>query len=272
MRQKLQWITLIIALCATHSFVMAGNYNFYGDARSAGMSNSVIMAPKLAYMQNQATLGWAESAGLSLYSFYRPQLPQLSVVAAHGNFNLWGGGFGIQMQRFGDNAYNENKIGLGCGKQLGEHFSAGVQFNYLYTDISGPYQTYHNFVAEAGVQASFGDKWLFGVHVYNPTLSRIGGKEEVPETIVRLGAGVKVTNDFLLTSEVEKHIDKEINFKVGADYEFEMGLNIQVGIQSAPGQASLGVGYAFSQFAVQVAVNTNTYLKPGTHFTVHYQF
>ncbi len=252
---------------------MGGTFNFYGGARSAALSNAVIMSPKLAYMQNQASLGWLDNKSISIYSTYRPGLPQLSVFGAEGHVDLWGGGFGIQVQRFGYEVYNENKIGLGYGKNLGDHFSAGVQFSYLYTDLSGAYKSYHSLVAEAGVQAKFGEKWMFGVHVYNPTLSKTGSYEdEVPETILRAGAGVQVNEEFLISAEAEKHIDKEINFRMGFDYEFDMGLNFQAGFQTYPRQFSIGAGYEFNQFAIQLAVTSNTYLEPGTHFSLIYQF
>ena len=251
----------------------AGNYYFYGGARPAAMSNAVVMSPKLAYMQNQAALGWYDSTAVSIYSMYQPDLPQLSVIAAQGRFPLLGGGMGLQVQRFGYDIYNENKIGLGYGRSLGDHFSAGVQFSYLYTHLNGPYESFHSLVAEAGIQAQFGERWLFGAHIYNPTLSKTGDHgDETPETILRVGAGVLVTDDFLITSEVEKHINQKINFRVGIDYEFSMGLNIQAGFQTEPQSFSAGAGYNFKQFAVQVAVTSNTYLEPGTHFSLQYQF
>lgn len=253
--------------------VEAGNYDFYGGARSAGLSNAVIMSPRLGIIQNQAALGWIDSAGISIYSMYRPNLPELSVFGAHGSLPFFGGGLGIQIQRFGYDVYNENKIGLGYGKQLGEHFSAGVQLNYMYTHLNGPYESYHNVVAEAGVQAQFGDKWLFGVHIFNPTLSKTGDTEdETPETLLRAGAGIKVTKEFLISAEAEKHIDKPINFRMGVDYQFDFGLNFQAGFQTEPAQFSAGVGYIFNQFAVQVAVASSKYLEPGTHFSLVYHF
>ena len=180
---------------------------------------------------------------------------------------------GLQVQRFGYDVYNENKIGLGYGKQLGKHFSAGVQFNYMYTHLSGPYESYHSFVAEAGVQAKFADRWLFGVHIFNPTLSKTGDNEnETPETILRAGIGSIITEELLLTAEVEKHIDKPINFRMGIDYQFDFGLNFQAGFQTEPEQFSAGAGYIFNQFAVQVAVTTSKYLEPGTHFSLVYSF
>jgi hypothetical protein len=251
----------------------AGNHNFYGGARQAGLSNSVIMSPRLGIIQNQAALGWIDSAGISIYNMFRPNLPELSVYGAHGSLPFLGGGLGLQIQRFGYDIYNENKIGLGYGKQLGEHFSAGVQLNYMYTHLSGPYESYHNVVAEAGVQAQFGDRWLFGVHIFNPTLSKAGDKdEEIPETMLRAGAGVKVTDEFLILGEAEKHIDRPINFRLGIDYQFDFGLNFQAGFQTEPSQFSAGAGYIFNQFAVQVAVTSSKYLEPGTHFSLIYHF
>lgn len=269
----LKYFLLAFTFTVMVSSSNAGNFNFYGGARSAAMSNSVTMSPTLSYMQNQASLGWVDSTAMSIYSFYRPQLPQLSVIATQYRFSALGGGFGIQLQRFGYDAYNENKFGMGYGKKLGEHFSAGVQFSYLYTDLSGPYKSYHSFVAEAGIQAQFGDRWLFGVHVFNPTLSKTGNDaHETSETLLRIGAGVKITEAFLLTSEIEKHLDKDINIRVGSDFEFDMGLNVQAGFQTAPRQFSMGVGYEFNKFAIQVAVTTTTYLEPGTHFALQYFF
>lgn len=259
-------------MCAFH-YGIAGNYYFYGGARSAAMSNSVIMSPRLSYMQNQAALGWLDSTAVAIYSLYQPQLPQLSVVAAQGRLPLLGGGMGLQVQRFGYDVYNENKVGLGYGKTLGEHFSAGVQFSYLYTHLDGPYKSYHSLVAEAGVQARFSDRWLFGVHLYNPTLSKTGEHEdETPETILRAGAGVIVTDELIITSEIEKHIDQDINFRMGIDYQFDMGLNFQAGFQTHPRQFSAGAGYRFRNFEVQLAVTSNTYLEPATHFSLQYYF
>lgn len=270
---EIKYVAIILLFATTFSQVKAGNYNFYGGARSAGLSNSVIMSPRLSLIQNQASLGWIDSAGVSIYNMFRPNLPELSVFGAHGSIPFLGGGMGLQIQRFGYNVYNENKIGLGYGKQLGEHFSAGVQFNYMYTHLTGPYESYHSIVAEAGVQAQFGEKWMFGIHVFNPTLSKTGDDEnETPETILRAGAGVKVTDEFLITAEAEKHIDKPINFRMGVDYQFDFGLNFQAGFQTEPSQFSAGAGYIFRQFAVQVAVTSNKYLEPGTHFSLVYQF
>lgn len=269
--KKYTLLTIIMLYSVGVGF--AGNFNFYGGARPAAMSNSVIMYPKLSYMQNQASLGLLDSAGLSVYSMYRPNLPELSVMAAQGRAAILGGGMGLTIQRFGYDAFNENKVGLGYGKSLGEHFSAGVQFNYLYTHLTAPYESYHSLVAEAGVQAQFEERWLFGVHIYNPTLSKTGKHhDETPETIVRAGAGIKVTDEFIITSEAEKHIDRDINFRMGIDYEFDMGLNFQAGFQTKPRQFSMGAGYIFHQFAFQVAVTTSTYLEPGTHFSLQYHF
>ncbi len=266
-------VLLLLILTITTHCGFAGNYYFYGGARPAAMSNAVIMSPRLAYMQNQASLGWIDSSAITIYSMYQPQLPQLSVIAAQGRLPLLGGGMGLQVQRFGYDVYNENKIGLGYGKSLGDHFSAGVQFSYLYTHLNGPYESYHSLVAEAGLQANFGERWLFGVHIYNPTLSKTGDHvDETPETILRAGAGVFVTDEFLLTSEIEKHINQDINFRMGIDYQFEMGLNIQAGFQSQPKSFSAGAGYTFNRFTVQVAVTSNTYLEPGTHFSLQYYF
>jgi hypothetical protein len=62
---------------------------------------------------------------------------------------------------------------LAFGKNFGEKFSAGVQVNYHYIYIFNEYENRNALTAEGGIQYKPSKTLRIGIHVFNPSRSRL---------------------------------------------------------------------------------------------------
>ncbi len=244
------------------------------SARFAGIGySSVVLYDAWSVSNNQAGLANVNDATLAFGYENKFQLKETSTQTAALILPTKTGNFAVSYKRFGYELYAENKIGLAFARNLGKYFSAGLQFDYLYYQQTEDYGNRGAFLFEVGIIAKPIDKLFIGVHLYNPSKTKLADyDDERVSTIMRFGMGYYFTEQVVLTIETEKDIYQKARIKGGIEYEPLTHLFLRTGFGTEPNQFSCGLGYRFWNFTTDIAVSTHESLPLSTEISLKYSF
>ena len=271
---------LIITSFLSASACLAGGDPLTVGARFAGMGGSgLTLADLWSVRLNPAGIAGLDKPAAGL--FYQRHF--LSEDLAHQGLAValpvGKGAFGIGVDRFGYDLYNETRASLAYAMRFGEGLRAAVQLNYLGVQLGGNYGGTGAFAAEVGVQARISEQFWLGAHLFNPTRSKLGTvtesnvvlDERVP-TLLRAGLGWVVSSKLTLTGEVEKDIDRAERFRFGVEYNPSKALFLRTGISTANVQGHFGVGVRTGRLDVDLAVAVRAQLGPTPMINLNYRF
>ncbi len=244
------------------------------SARFAGIGySSVVLYDAWSAINNQAGLANLTAPTLAFGYENKFQIKETSTQVAAFVMPTKTGNFAVSYKRFGYELYAENSFGLAYARNLGKYISAAVQFDYLYYQQTENYGNRGAFLFEAGIIAKPIDKLFIGVHLFNPSKTKLADydDERVP-TVMRFGMGYYFTNQVVLTIETEKDIQQKARFKGGIEYEPVTHLFLRTGFGTEPNQFSFGLGYRFWNFTTDIAVSTHETLPLSTEISLKYSF
>ena len=273
----------MVAFAMIVNKVHAGGENYAIGARSAAMGNaSVTLSDIWSIHHNQAGLAGIKEPVVGIHYENRFGLKELSLKAAVFALPLPGAGgnvIGLSMTSFGYSSYNDMKIGLAYGKQFGDKYSVGLQLDYLQTSIGNDYGSKSSVAVEAGLQAEILEDLRVGVHIFNPTRTRmleytIQDKaviERMP-TIMRFGINYAFSDKVNVTLETEKDVFFKAIFKGGIEYHPIDLLYLRGGLSSDPVYNSFGFGLDMSGFRLDFAASKHQILGYTTQISLRYNF
>jgi hypothetical protein len=223
-----------------------------------------------SFQTNQASLATIKNFSAGIYSERRFMMKELASYKSCLSFPTSGGNFGLNGGYAGNQYYNESQLGLAYGRRLGK-LDLGVQFNYFQLKTQG-YGNAASVNFEAGVMLKITEKVNIGVHVYNPTASRIGkNNEERLPAIFSTGFGYDVSEQFFMGCRVEKTEDQPVDINAGMQYCFADRLFAKMGITTATGTFYFGAGFLMNHFRIDVtsAWHPQLGLSPGFLLIYH---
>lgn len=226
-------------------------------ARYIGLgAYSKNFADGYSFTQNQAALATIKSVTAGVYAERRFMVEELNLYSAVLALPTKSGNFGVQADYFGFKNYNESQIGLAYARNLGSKVDVGVKFNY-YTVAIPAYGNASSINFEGGVLVHLTDKLHAGVHVFNPTGSKLGknGNEEKLAAAYKAGMGYEASEKFFLSAEVVKQEDEPVNVNVGFQYNFLKQFMLRGGIGTATSNSFVGVGLLVKQFRFDMAAS-----------------
>ena len=183
------------------------------------------------------------------------------------------GTIGLSYRYFGYSKFYEAKFGLAYSRKFTEHFSVGVQVDYLQTHIAEGYGNFNAVTAEIGLLAEPIKNLSIGFHLYNPTRVKKNApfEENVP-TVARLGCSYRFEDKATLLLETEKDINQEPVYKGGLEVKTLDKLYLRGGFSSGYEQYSFGLGYKFRKIIVDMAFTRHYYLGFTPHVSLSYEF
>jgi hypothetical protein len=209
------------------------------DTRSKGVANaSVAFTGINSILSNQAGLAELEHIGFLLSAEQRYLLNDLNNFGVGFAMPTNSGTFGVSVNYFGFEDFNQSKIGLIYARKLMEKLSVGIQFDLLNTQIS-EYGNKNLLTFEIGMQSELMENLLIGFH---PVKLEIIEDEFLP-TILRAGVTYTASKKLNLHAELEKDFDFPFVFKGGIEYELVSEFWLRIGVHTNPTALSFGLGY-----------------------------
>lgn len=192
---------------------------------------------------NQAGLAQLEKPAVAAFGEQRFLLSEIRSFSLGAALPVGtSGSFGLTLNYFGFEQYNEQRIGLAYGRKLLDKLSIGAQFLMLNTRIP-EYGNKAAFTFEAGLQAELLPRFTLGVHLFSPARVKVAAEESLP-TILKMGFSYLPSDKLSLLAEVEKDIDYPARARFGVEYRIIEPLFLRLGTATQPTMLSFGLGYA----------------------------
>ncbi len=217
-----------------------------GGARATGMGYTGLTFTDInALFSNQAGLAGLERTTATAFAEQRFLLAELGSYSFGFALPTSSGTFGLSLNHFGFENYNEQRIGLAYGRRLSEKISIGAQALVLNTQIP-EYGSRAVATFELGLQAELLPQLQLGIHTYSPVRVSVVGSEYLP-SVLRAGIRYAPSDQLQLLAEVEKDIDYPARAKFGLEYQAAEPLLLRFGAATQPTNVSFGVGYQVLQ-------------------------
>jgi hypothetical protein len=201
---------------------------------------------------NQAALAQLNNSYAGIFSERRFLLSTLNHFVAAIGLHTGHGNFGMNTGYFGFRDYNETQIGLVYAKKLGSKLDVGACFNFNSIKISG-YGNSSAINGEIGIILHLTDKLRAGINVFNPA----GGKfsndvNEKLATVITIGSGYEASENFFVSTEIEKEEDLPVNVNAGIQYKFLPQLFVRISIATETSTTYFGIGFIMKSFRMDV--------------------
>lgn len=217
-------------------------------ARALGMGNaSVTVSDQWGVFNNIA--GIAKTQYVSVFASYENRfgLAEFQTFSLGGVISIskkWGS-FGISFSRFGDEVYNEQKLGLGYAHQIA-NVSLGIKLNYVQANIQDLGSGGNIAFELGGIAELIPSILFFGAHIYNFNQSEISAEfenEKIP-VVMKAGLSYRPLESLMLNLETEKDVEQAAIFKAGLEYELIESLKFRTGINSQTEASFFGLGFS----------------------------
>lgn len=255
-----QFYLLLLIACNS---LNALSKNHIAGARSKSMGNSSVALVDIwgAY-HNQATLAKLNKRSFGAYYENRFATKELSTKAFHFNYPTKLGTFAVTYSQFGFNLYKESKIGVAYSRALGKHFWAGLQFDQITKQLNSEYGSQSQYTFEAGLLAEIFPDFHLGFHIFNPIqaeFTMLDYNDKIP-SIARFGFSWKLSDQTIISSEIEKDLDKDMRTKIGMEYKITDRLLLRAGVNNHPNTISLGMGFTFKLLQTNISFSRHPVL------------
>jgi len=215
-------------------------------ARGLAMGNASLTFQHInSILSNQAGLSFIKTPSAILFTEQRFAVTEIRSIAAGFAYPTKSGVFGLNLNYFGFEDYNEQKIGLAYSRKLMDKLSIGAQVNYINFRI--PEYGSQGFLSfDLGLQAQVLDDLILAAHIANPIGQEIVEDDNLP-TVFKIGAAYCPSKKAVIMLEMEKDIDFETRIKGGLEYKLIEAFSLRAGFSSNPSAFSFGAGYTIKE-------------------------
>ena len=244
----------------------------YGPRFTALGNAAVALQDIWSVQKNQAGIAALENPQFSAGYENRFGVKELSTQSAAFVLPIKNYAFGANFQAYGVNAYRESKSGISLARAFGPKLLTAVNLNYHQIKIDN-YGNAQGFSVEVGLQyEAFKNLWL-GTHIANPNQSKYGNNtEQIIPAHIQFGASYKFSDQLIISSEVEKVLDGQVDFKTGLEYKVVKFVALRGGVSANPFIQYAGFGINYEKFKLDFAVASHPVLGYSPQISVGYEF
>lgn len=244
----------------------------YGPRLTAMGNAGVALQDVWSVKKNQAGIAGLENAQFSAGYENRFGVKELNTQSAVFVLPIKNYAIGANFQYYGVNAYRKSKSGISLARVFGPQLLAAINLNYHQIKIDN-YGNAQGFSVEVGLQyEAFKNLW-FGTHIANPNQSKYGNNtEQIIPAHIQFGAAYKFSDQLMISSEVEKILDGQVDFKTGLEYKVVKFVALRGGVSVNPFKQFTGFGVNYEKFQLDFAVASHPVLGYSPQISIGYEF
>lgn len=240
-----EWLVVVFVI---FNFIglSAQSFSPSAGARGLAMGDAASTFTDInSIFSNQAGLARLEKTEVILFAGQRYFVNEIRNIAAAVALPSAYGTFALNLQYFGFQDYNEQKIGINYARKLAKNVQLGGQINYIGFRIP-EYGSRGVVSAEIGIQSQILKGLIIAAHIANPVRIEVAEGENLP-TIFKFGAAYLPSEKLTITAEAEKDIDFPTSVKFGLEYQLADPFLIRAGVSTNPVLFSFGMGILINE-------------------------
>jgi hypothetical protein len=258
-------IAITLAGKAQSGFSSLGGAHFLGYARAG-----VAMDGGSSIYLNQSGITSVKNWSADISVERRFNLQELTQLSFSVIKSLKIGSVGIMASSFGFDQYNEQKIGLVYARKLSPMLSLGGQFDVLRYNIEN-IGSKNLFSFEVGMLLKINRQLSLGTHVFSPVNVEVTNGNEI-NTRFRAGIKYSPSHKVFLLADLDKVLDRSLEFKFGFGYQPIKTLEVRAGMNPTISQYTFGFRLALKdKFKVSSAFGLNNILGNTPALSLQYE-
>jgi hypothetical protein len=233
--------------------------NTDAGARTAALNGSFtsIADNSLAVFYNPSGLGQLTDREVSFYYSPAPYgITELATASFSYAEPTKLGTFGAGVKTYGFDLYREITALVSYGNSFRSKIYYGINLNFYNLNIKN-YNSASSFGVDIGALAYLTSFLKWGFFGKNLTGSKIGQSKERIAQVFRTGFMLQPRTDLKFALETEKDVKYPFSFKAGFEYTIIEYIDIRAGIGSEPTNFSAGVGFSYSLFQFDYAMQNH---------------
>jgi hypothetical protein len=265
--------TLFIFFGILNALVAQSEWNASGG-RSAGIGlSSVAVIDFWSVNNNQAGLAFYDKTAAGVYFENRYLVKEAGIQTGAFVLKTKHGVLGATIGYTGDANFSTTKAGLAYALKFGNHFSAGIQLDYIGTSLGEEYGKRSNITFDAGIMVKITEQLTFGAHTLNPMHVKLSdyNNESIPTTL-NAGFGFTFSDKLLLTAEACKNSEFPMEFRSGAEYKLGKIAYARVGLTTNPARYTFGFGLEMKNLTLDFSSSVHSQLGYSPQVSLQYSF
>jgi len=253
--------TLLLLFVLIKTGIASGEWIAHGG-RAAGMGlSSVAVVDFWSVNNNQAGMAFYDKTAAGIYFENRFLIKELGTQTGAFTLKTKYGVLGTTVSHSGDANYSTTKAGLAYALKFGNHFSAGVQLDYIGTTLGEDYGKRNNITFDVGIMVKITDELTFGAHTFNPMHVQLSeyNNESIPTTL-NAGFGYTFSDKLLLTAEACKNSEFPMELRTGAEVKLGNVAYARIGLSTNPARYTFGFGIEMKKFTLDLSSSVHTQL------------
>jgi hypothetical protein len=258
-------ITLVFTFTLFYSSSFAQIPKSLGaETQAMGGAASSIFT-NFAFFNNPAGLAEIKSFSLHASFFNSFSISGLNTSGFNVNIPTKRVNLGLGIQKFGDDLYGENLIGILLAKQK-DKVSIGLKASYYQTNISD-YLSRNTMFLEFGIIVKPVKKINIGLHAVNLSSARLFFTQSLP-FLLKMGFSYFPTNKLRISSDLESDLKTYKSIKTGLEYNFYKKIYLRTGLNSQLKTLHFGFGISHKNISFDYATITNQNLGLSNGFSL----
>lgn len=261
---------LVIIFVLFISLVLAQDNN--GPRITALGNAGVALQDIWSVKKNQAGIAGLKRPVLAAGYENRFGIKELSTQAAVFSIPIKGYTIGSTFNSYGVSDYREIKTGIALAKSFGPKLFLAIGVNYHQLKITN-YGNANAFSVDVGLQYKVFPKFWLGSHISNPNQSKYGlNTDQIIPAHIQFGANYIFSELLLITTEIEKILDAQADFKAGIEYKLIKFIALRGGISVNPFKQFAGFGINYQSVNIDFAVASHPVLGYSPQVALGYEF
>lgn len=243
------------------------------DMRSMGMGECAVTQ---SYLFNPALIGLSSYQSIDINYFNRYGLKELGIINFSFSYPNKTLPIGVNISSFGYDRHRESMFRLFLGRSLNEKWSIGIsiQYSIIQTELTEEHP--QHLSTDVGISFSPVEKLLIGMLIMDfPSVAVKKESTEIDSFIgysLQIGFQWEVINSLLITGNMETNKQATLTGSVGLEYQLYKQFYVRAGMKATPLLPTIGVGYCFLGFTVDVATVYHPVLGISTGIGLKYSF
>ena len=228
--KKINLVFILLIVTATKSYTQIAP----AVPSSSSIANaSVAVQNDWNAFQNTAALAHVDKLEIAMHYENHSMVKELSWKSAQAGINAKYVNVGLSFSYFGYSLYNEMIAGVGLGRNFGDKFSMGLQFNYYTAYFSAGEESRYRgaLLPQLGISSRIFPKLIIGFQAFNPFQTNIkteNSEKRIP-SIFGIGTNYEFAKNLIWLTQIDKEVSSNYRFATGFEYTMINLLTVKLG-------------------------------------------